>query len=322
MTLPAGDEVDSTTNFANGSWVGLATGRAIACAGNESRIVYGGAALRSLKTWTASQCPTGAVACYEASATYEGTTGHGYSWVTESGGKLTLTTAPVSVVVEGTTVLVGFGEFGTELCAHAGEPGTKACGGPSQPWLHQNGELGEAGCPTSKGLYTAQATNQAGGTTLTARSCLTLDPKAHMQTLEAGTSLNTVFCIPSSTTCIVGGAKGNALYSTNVSATAAATWTSWAGPSGQSPAEAVSCPATTLCVLADGTVAGGGGNVYRASSLGGSFLTSFTPSNGVNAISCPSTSFCVASQEGEGFIRYSTKPSGATWTPVSMGPGR
>jgi hypothetical protein len=142
-----------------------------------------------------------------------------------------------------------------------------------------------------------------------------------MQTLESGTALNSISCIPSTTDCVAASSKGNALYSTNVSATAAATWTSWAGPSGQSPAEAVSCPSTTLCELADGSVAGGGGNVYRASSLGSSFLTSFTPANGVNGFSCPSTSFCVATQEGEGFIRYSTKPSGATWTALSIGTG-
>ena len=85
VTLPTGDKVNSTANLANGSWVGEAIGRAIACDGKESRIIYGGAALRSLKTWTASQCPTGVVACYEATATYNGTTGHGYSWVSESG---------------------------------------------------------------------------------------------------------------------------------------------------------------------------------------------------------------------------------------------
>ena len=175
--------------------------------------------------------------------------------------------------------------------------------------------------PDSKGLYTAQATDQAGSGTLTSRSCVIFDAGAHAQLVEAGTSLNSIYCIPGTTTCVAAGAKGNATYSTNVSATAASTWTSWTGPSGISPAEAIACPATTLCVLADGSVAGGGGNVYRASSLGGSFLTSFTPGNGVNAVSCPTTSFCVASQEGEGFIRYSTKPSGTTWTPVTIGTG-
>ncbi len=327
VTLPPGDKVNSTANLANGSWVGKAKGSVIACAGEKSKIIpYGEGALKSLKTWTVSQCPTGAIACYEGSAKYEGRSGSSYAWVTESGGKLTLTSSPIKVEVEPPekapfTVPVGFGQFGVELCARAGEPGTKACGGPSAPWVHQNGESSERGCPTEKGVFTAKVTNSGGSTTLPARGCIGWDREAHMQTLEGGSSLNAISCVPSTTTCVAAGAKGNALYSTNVSATAGATWTSWAGPSGQSPAEAVACPSTTLCELADGSVAGGGGNVYRASSLGGSFLTSFTPANGVNGFSCPSTSFCVATQEGEGFIRYSTKPSGATWTAVGIGTG-
>lgn len=328
VTLPPGEKVNPTANLANGSWVGRAKGSAIACAGKESKIIpYGEGALRSLKTWTASQCPTSAIACYEGSAKYEGRSGSSYAWVVESGGKLTLTSSPIKVEVENPleekmfTVPVGFGQFGVELCARAGEPGTKACGGSSAPWVHQNGESSERGCPTEKGVFTAKVTNSGGGTTLPARGCIGWDREAHMQTIEGGTALNALSCVPSTTTCIAAGAKGNALYSTNVSATAGATWTSWAGPGGQSPAEAVACPATTLCVLADGSVAGGGGNVYRASSLGGSFLNSFTPANGVNGLSCPSTSFCVATQEGGGFIRYSTKPSGATWTAVSIGSG-
>jgi Putative Ig domain len=141
------------------------------------------------------------------------------------------------------------------------------------------------------------------------------------QAIDAGNSLNAVSCVPATTTCVAADSKGNALYATDVSVTSAATWTSWSGPSGQSPAEAVSCPSTTLCVLADGSVAGGGGNVYRASSLGGTFLTSFTPMNGVNAFSCPTTSFCVAASNGEGFIRYSTDPAKPSWTAEIIGTG-
>jgi hypothetical protein len=74
-------------------------------------------------------------------------------------------------------------------------------------------------------------------------------------------------------------------------------------------------------VIAAGEVAGGGGNVYKATSLGGAFSTSFLPANGVGSISCPSTSFCVTAQEGGGFIRYSTKPSGISWTTVAIGTG-
>ena len=85
VTLPPGDKVNPTANLANGSWVGKAKGSAIACAGEKSKIVpYGEGALRSLKTWTTSQCPASAIACYEGSAKYEGRSGSSYAWVTES----------------------------------------------------------------------------------------------------------------------------------------------------------------------------------------------------------------------------------------------
>ena len=127
-------------------------------------------------------------------------------------------------------------------------------------------------------------------------------------------------CVPSTTTCVAGSSNGNALYSTNVSASSASTWNSWTGP-GVSPVHDVACPSSTLCLVAAGTVEGGGGNVYRASSLGGTFLSSFKPANGVGALSCPTTSFCVSAHEGGGFIRYSTNPSGIVWSAVTIGTG-
>jgi hypothetical protein len=141
-----------------------------------------------------------------------------------------------------------------------------------------------------------------------------------MQTIDAPNSLNAVSCVPPSTTCIASDSKGNAFYATNLSATSTATWNSWTGP-GVSPSHALSCPGATLCVIAAGEVAGGGGNVYKATSLGGAFSTSFLPTHGVGSISCPSTFFCVTAQEGGGFIRYSTAPSGITWTARAIGTG-
>jgi hypothetical protein len=144
---------------------------------------------------------------------------------------------------------------------------------------------------------------------------------AFTQAVGAGNSLNAISCVPATATCVVADSKGDASYATDVSATAAATWTSWAGP-GTGPSWALACPATSLCVLATGTVSGSeGGNVYRANSLGGAFLSAFLPANGVGALSCPSTAFCVSANEGGGFIRYSTKPSGTLWTAVVIGSG-
>lgn len=132
----------------------------------------------------------------------------------------------------------------------------------------------------------------------------------HTQTIDAGHSLNAVSCVPGTTTCVAANSQGNALYATNASANGPATWHSWSGP-GESPSYAVECPASTLCLLAAGTI-NGGGRMYRATLLGGTFLTSFTPGFGVNAVSCPSASFCVSAQGG-GYMRYSTDPSHATW---------
>jgi Putative Ig domain len=144
---------------------------------------------------------------------------------------------------------------------------------------------------------------------------------SYTQTIDPGHSLKAISCMPATTTCVVANSQGDSMYATDVSASSAATWNPWSGPTGQSPSHAVECPASTLCVLAAGEVEGGGGNLYRATSLGGPFLTSVLPANGFNAVSCPSTSFCVAANNGGGFIRYSTNPSGIIWSAVSIGTG-
>ncbi len=142
----------------------------------------------------------------------------------------------------------------------------------------------------------------------------------HTQTIDAGHSLNAVSCVPGTTTCVAANSQGNAFYATNVSATSAATWSSWSGPAGQSPSYAVECPTTTLCLLADGTI-NGGGKMYRATSLGGPFLLSYSPGFGVKAVSCASASFC-ASAQGSGNIRFTDDPSHAlTWTLTGVGGG-
>ncbi len=325
--LPPGDKVNSSKNLPSGSWVGEIVGRGIACAGNETQILFGQVGLLSLSSWTSTQCPTTAVACYEGRSTFKNSkgsaTGKGYAWVSEEGGSLTFTTRPVEVTVEipeeeSYKVLMSFGQFETTLCGRAGSAGK--CGGAGATWIHQNGEASEGGCPGGKGLYTVKATNFAGETTLPAYACVRWEEGAHMQTVGAPNSLKAVTCVPETTTCVAADSKGNAFYATNVSASKAATWKSWTGP-GVSPSEAAECPSTTLCLLAAGEVSGGGGNLYHATELGGSFLTSFKPTNGVGAASCPSTSFCVTALEGGGFIRYSTKPSGISWTAVSIGSG-
>ncbi len=147
-------------------------------------------------------------------------------------------------------------------------------------------------------------------------------PPSHTQSIDSPNSLNAVSCVPETTDCTVTDSKGNALYSTNVSVTSSATWTPWSGPAGASPSEAIACPSSSLCTLADGQVEEGiGGNLYYATSLGGTWTEAVSPAFGILAISCPTTSFCVSAQEALGGIRYTTKPASTEWTFLSIGSG-
>ena len=139
-------------------------------------------------------------------------------------------------------------------------------------------------------------------------------PPSHTQTIDTGNGVNAVSCVPRTTTCVVSDSKGNALYATDVSASASATWTPWSGPAGAPPGYAVACPATSLCALAAGHAEepGAGGSVYYATSLGGAWTKALEPTYGVDAISCASTSRCVAGQL-LGFINYTMMPASGEW---------
>jgi Zn-dependent metalloprotease len=327
LELPPGDEIHHTTEMTNGSWIGDLSGRTIGCAGEESRVVFGKTGLRSLEKWTTTQCPESAIACYEASASFEANggvaEGHGYAWVKEESERLVLTASTLEVEAKNvkgkTKVPVSLGQFGVELCALAGAPGTEACGTLASAWVHKNGDESQPGCPTENGRYVVRVTNEAGKTTLPAESCVYWGEEVHKQAIDASNSLTAVSCVPETTECAVTASKGNALYSTNVSTTAEAKWTKWSGSA--SPGAAIACPASSLCTLAGGQVKeGGGGSMYYATSLGGSWSEAFKPTHGVLAVSCPSSSFCVDAQEG-GRIGYSTNPASTSWTEVMIGSG-
>jgi hypothetical protein len=134
----------------------------------------------------------------------------------------------------------------------------------------------------------------------------------YTQLVDSGNSVNAVSCLPGTTDCVISDSAGQAFYATNVSATSAATWKAWAGPTGESPSQAVACPSTSLCLLADGKEAAGG-KLYYATSLGGSWSEAYTPSYGVDGVSCVSSAFCVDGQDGEGYFRYSTSPASTSW---------
>jgi streptogramin lyase len=161
-------------------------------------------------------------------------------------------------------------------------------------------------------VATVTATNGGGSIEASSSASATVAAGYKQAMVDSGSSLNAVSCVPSTTECVVSDSKGKALYATNVSSSTAATWTSWSGP-GPSPSQAVSCPTTSLCMLA------AGGNLYHAASFGGSWTLSYSPSFGVDAISCPSSSFCADGQNGSGYFRYSTNPGSTSWTLEQQG---
>jgi tripartite motif-containing protein 71 len=164
------------------------------------------------------------------------------------------------------------------------------------------------------------ATNGAGSAVASSAASTPVLAKAGMftQTVDSGYSLNAVSCISSTTDCVLSDSTGKALYATNMSSSAAATWKTWSGPSGESPSQAVDCPSTSVCLLADGKEAAGG-KLYYATSLGGAFSEAYSPSYGVDALSCASSAFCVDGQDAGGDFRYSTSPASTSWTVEQQG---
>jgi hypothetical protein len=162
------------------------------------------------------------------------------------------------------------------------------------------------------------ASNNNGKVSETSAATSLITGPSHTQTIDNPNSLNAVSCVPATTDCVASDSQGNAFYSTNVSATAAATWSTWTGP-GTSPSEAVTCPTTSLCLLAAGSDSGFGGNLYYATSFGGAWSLAYSPAYGVDAISCVSSSFCVDGQDNLGYFRYSTSPASSSWTLEQQG---
>lgn len=157
------------------------------------------------------------------------------------------------------------------------------------------------------------ATNGGGSKAVRSEATTAVTATSVTQSIDSANSLNAVSCIPSTTDCVVSDSKGNAYYATNVSTSATETWSAWSGPSGQSPSQAVACPTSSLCLLADGKESAGG-RLYYATSLGGAFSEAYSPAYGVDAISCVSSSFCLDGQDDFGYFRYSTNPGSTSWT--------
>ena len=99
-------------------------------------------------------------------------------------------------------------------------------------------------------LVNVTAINSGGAVAASSAASTTVISKVGMfeQTVDSGHSVNAVSCIPSTTDCVLSDSAGKAIYATNVSTSAEATWKTWNGPSGESPSQAIDCP-TALPML-------------------------------------------------------------------------
>jgi YD repeat-containing protein len=164
---------------------------------------------------------------------------------------------------------------------------------------------------------TVTATAGGGSASVTAWTA-TVETGEDIQTVTQGKNLTAVSCIPGTTDCVATESKGLSYYATNVSTTGSATWKSWTGPNPEGTARAVTCAATTLCLLAYGKEPSAG-TLYYATSFGGTWTEAYTPSNGVDAVTCASTTLCVTAQNAGGYFRYATSPASKSWVLESQG---
>jgi hypothetical protein len=131
------------------------------------------------------------------------------------------------------------------------------------------------------------------------------------QTIEGtGTNITGVSCVPGKKLCFVADSNGDVLYA-EPSTTGETTWHLWHGWSYERPGWGVSCPTTSFCVFLSGSSSSGGGSIYSATSLGGTWTqVGWNGTEGDDAVSCPSESFCLAAGIN-GNYRYSTEPTKA-----------
>ncbi len=200
-----------------------------------------------------------------------------------------------------------------ELCNLSGGECASISGATSSTYLPTEANAGHAL------RITVTAKNSGGSTPASSAATSPVVARGHFtQTIDSPNSIRAISCIASTTDCVVTDSTGKALYATNVSATGESTWKAWTGPSGASPSQAIVCPSTGLCLIADGKETAGG-KLYSATSLGGSFTEDYNPVYGVDAISCVSASLCVTGQDGEGYYRFATSPASTSWTLEQQG---
>jgi len=87
------------------------------------------------------------------------------------------------------------------------------------------------------------------------------------------------------------------------------------------PGEAIACPASSFCALADGTVEkGAAATCTTRTSLGGTWNEAFK-THEWRIVGLVPNIVVLHRWSGRGSIRYSTKPASTSWTSVTIGSG-
>ena len=197
VVAPPGDTFNNTSTMSVGRFVGSARVNVAVCTSS----IYGMSGVYTVDPVILtvdspdsidSECPSNSVACYKAAwdVSIQGydIPGRGWIWVTESGGKYTLTLGPFGLEEELDGVSVGLTRIHNfTLCRNLGSETDNTCNNsPSQPWIHRNGDQSTDPPPSCtngpspptgpNGLFRAGAISNAGDQSSEATDCVEWEP--------------------------------------------------------------------------------------------------------------------------------------------------
>ncbi len=237
--------------------------------------------------------------------------------VDNTGNVLNLTVAGNGAVtaskqdIDGTTSLMAVACAGASTCTAVDSSGNVFASTNAGAGWSEEYQLGKDLTSVSCSSSSLCATVDTAGRVTAFNPTSGTKGSSYTQSIDTGSSLNAVSCVPGTTDCVLGDGKGNAFYATNVSTSSTPSWKAWSGP-GEGPSKAVACPTSSLCLLATGNSAYGGAPIYYATSLGGAWALAYAENYGVESLSCASSSFCVAGAI-DGVFRWSEAPGSSAW---------
>lgn len=195
IKTPPGDSFNNTSAMSVGNFVGRARVNIAVCAASISGLsdIYTVDPVKlTVDRPSISECPESSVACYRASGNVNAggssIPGRGWIWITESGGRYTLTLGPFGPVEPQEGVSAGLTRIHNfTLCRTVGTASDTTCiNSPSRPWIHNNGDQSTDPPPSCtngpppptgpNGLYRAIAINNSGNQSSEATDCLEWDP--------------------------------------------------------------------------------------------------------------------------------------------------